>query len=97
MGWESNVPGLLNMYAKLLAVGWLFGKRDGSGHGSKRVWVETSSGQTGSMKKGLFWSGSKRVRVGTGSGQNGFRVGSGWLKNVFLKVIVHEGPILSGE
>ncbi|MFS7934582.1 hypothetical protein Hanom_Chr05g00393271 [Helianthus anomalus] len=67
--------------------------RVGSGHGSKRVRVETGSGQNGLIKKrvvsvrvetGSGWNGFglERVRVGTGSGWNGFRVGSGWLKNV---------------
>ncbi|KAJ0532766.1 hypothetical protein HanIR_Chr09g0400641 [Helianthus annuus] len=58
------------------------------------------SGQNGSNKKRVVL-----VRVKTGSGQNGFgservRVrtgfGSGWLKNVFFKEIVHKGAILSG-
>ncbi|MFS7996037.1 hypothetical protein Hanom_Chr12g01125151 [Helianthus anomalus] len=62
--------------------------RVGSGHGSKRVRVETGSGQNGSIKKkgcfglgrngsGQNGFGSERVRVRTGSGWDGFRVGSG--------------------
>ncbi|MFS7995886.1 hypothetical protein Hanom_Chr12g01123341 [Helianthus anomalus] len=44
--------------------------RVGSGHGSKRVRVET-----GQLKKGLFL-----VRVEKGSGRNGF--GLGWIRLV---------------
>ncbi|MFS7931267.1 hypothetical protein Hanom_Chr04g00353991 [Helianthus anomalus] len=40
---------------------------NGSGHGSIRVWVNTGSGQNGSIKKRVVL-----VRVITGSGQNGF-------------------------
>ncbi|MFS7951945.1 hypothetical protein Hanom_Chr07g00601181 [Helianthus anomalus] len=42
--------------------GWV-----GSGHGSKRVRVETGSGQNGSIKKRVVL-----VRVDTGSGRYGF-------------------------
>ncbi|MFS7947144.1 hypothetical protein Hanom_Chr06g00544651 [Helianthus anomalus] len=67
-----------------------------NGFGYKRV-----QDKTGQLKKGCFGSGqngfgSARVRVGMGSGQNEVRVGSGWLKNVFFKVIVHQGAILLG-
>ncbi|MFS8003848.1 hypothetical protein Hanom_Chr13g01218711 [Helianthus anomalus] len=59
------------------------GKRVGFSHGSKRVRVETDSGQNGSIKKWVVL-----VRVETGLGQNGFglervRVGTSRVRTSF--------------